>query len=79
MYRSFLESSANDTVMDASANVEFRISDLLANHRLNELNRRGEIYGEISSKFTFLMVHLNVELITEYCEKFAKFYPQDLG
>ena len=52
------------------------IIDLL----ITELNRRGEAYEEISSKFTFLIKlgHLSAEEITECSEKLANFYPQDL-
>ena len=63
-------------------NTKFRIQTylLIIDSLITELNRQGEAYEEISKRFTFLikLVHLNAEQITEYSEKLAKFYPQDL-
>jgi len=76
----FLEGSAVHTVLDASAS--FRVNTYLPiiDSLITELNKRGEAYEEISTRFTFLnkLTRMNTEEIARSCEKLSSFYHQDL-
>ena len=76
----FLKGPAVDTVLDASA--KFRVHTYLPiiDSLITELNRRGEAYEEISTRFTFMikLVHMNTDEIMKSCAKLATFYHQDL-